>query len=287
MHVTADFWTTSRRAHARHQRHRGVRRPRPLVAKPVLVDFFATWCGRACASRRCSATLAEGAPAEVEFVKVDVDEAQELTLRGRRGIRAMPTFKMFKGGAEVGMVRGADEAAIRDLLRQPPVTNGRACRAARRSARRRRRRDERPREAARRPRAPRGLGGAGGGTGAGAGARRRAGAAGAAAVRRRGGREPRVHLGPRLAPPRRRAPVARRARLAAATTRTKALAAAMSPRRCKRRRRPPAPPSRQVRGSARAAQGDGLHRRGTACTLALDAAGGDVTAMGRARGLNI
>ena len=81
--------------------------------KPVLVDFFATWCGPCVRIAPVLDALAKEHP-QVEFVKVDVDEAQELAQA--QGIRAMPTFKMFKGGAEVGMVRGADEGAIRDLL---------------------------------------------------------------------------------------------------------------------------------------------------------------------------
>jgi len=83
--------------------------------KPVLVDFFATWCGPCVRIAPVLDALAKEHP-QVEFVKVDVDEAQDIAQA--QGIRAMPTFKMFKGGAEVGMVRGADEAAIRDLLRQ-------------------------------------------------------------------------------------------------------------------------------------------------------------------------
>ena len=46
----------------------------------------------------------------------------------------MPTFKMPKGGAEVGMVRGADEGAIRDLLRQHAGDKWSGMSAARRSA---------------------------------------------------------------------------------------------------------------------------------------------------------
>ena len=74
--------------------------------KPVLVDFFATWCGPCVRIAPVLDALAKEHP-QVEFVKVDVDEAQELAQA--QGIRAMPTFKMFKGGAEVGMVRGADD----------------------------------------------------------------------------------------------------------------------------------------------------------------------------------
>ena len=49
--------------------------------------------------------MAEDNP-DVVFIKVDVDDAEEIA--GAEGIQAMPTFKFFKNGAEVAMIQGAN-----------------------------------------------------------------------------------------------------------------------------------------------------------------------------------
>jgi thioredoxin-like negative regulator of GroEL len=51
---------------------------------------------------------------DVEFVKVDVDEADEIA--ARCGIQAMPTFQFYKGGAKVDEMKGADQAQLAVLL---------------------------------------------------------------------------------------------------------------------------------------------------------------------------
>jgi thioredoxin 1 len=62
---------------------------------PVLVDFFANWCGPC---RMLSPVLEEIATKfdkKVKIVKVDVDESPELAMR--YGISAVPTLILFKG----------------------------------------------------------------------------------------------------------------------------------------------------------------------------------------------
>ena len=63
--------------------------------KPVLVDFFATWCGPC---KMFAPTFDEFAAdhAEVECVKVDVDQSGELARR--YGIMSIPTIILFKNG---------------------------------------------------------------------------------------------------------------------------------------------------------------------------------------------
>ena len=66
--------------------------------KPVLVDFFATWCGPC---KMFAPVLDEFAEEhdEVEAVKVDVDELGELARR--YGIMSIPTVILFKNGEPV------------------------------------------------------------------------------------------------------------------------------------------------------------------------------------------
>ena len=72
---------------------------------PVLVDFWAEWCGpcrmMAPAYERAAALLEP----RVRVVKVDTEQAQALS--ARLGIRSIPTLALFRGGREVARQPGA------------------------------------------------------------------------------------------------------------------------------------------------------------------------------------
>ncbi|KAK8163557.1 thioredoxin-like protein [Phyllosticta citribraziliensis] len=81
----------------------------------VVLDCFATWCGPCKVIAPQVAKFSEAYPS-AKFYKLDVDEvpdvAQEL------GIRAMPTFLLFKGGEKVGEVVGANPKALEAAIKQ-------------------------------------------------------------------------------------------------------------------------------------------------------------------------
>jgi len=84
---------------------------------PVIVDFWAAWCGpcrmMAPAFERAAAELRT----EVRFAKVDTEAAQGLS--ARYAIRSIPTMILFKGGREANRVSGAlDARAIVKWARQ-------------------------------------------------------------------------------------------------------------------------------------------------------------------------
>lgn len=85
-------------------------------SEPVLVDFSATWCGPCRVVAPIVDKLAEDYSSKVKVVKLDIDDAPNVTQE--YGIRGVPTFVFFKDGEEVDRWVGANrkEADFREKL---------------------------------------------------------------------------------------------------------------------------------------------------------------------------
>jgi thioredoxin 1 len=72
---------------------------------PVLVDFWAVWCGPCKAIAPAVEELAKQYKGKVKVAKMDVDEHQQVPQQ--YGIRSIPTLLVFKGGRVVDTIVGA------------------------------------------------------------------------------------------------------------------------------------------------------------------------------------
>ena len=72
---------------------------------PVLVDFWAEWCGPCKALSPHVATLADEHGAQLKVVKMDVQSNMRTAQKHR--VSALPTLLVFKGGREVARQQGA------------------------------------------------------------------------------------------------------------------------------------------------------------------------------------
>jgi thioredoxin 1 len=75
------------------------------ASEPVLVDFFAEWCGPCKAMAPALEQVAAEMKGKVKFAKLDVDQNPQVTQQFR--VQAMPTLMIFKGGKVAAQRVGA------------------------------------------------------------------------------------------------------------------------------------------------------------------------------------
>lgn len=84
--------------------------------EPVIVDFWAEWCGPCKAMSPVVDELAKELGSKAKVVKINIDDSPEAPTK--YGVRGIPTFMVFKGGQVVDTrVGGMSKGALSDWVK--------------------------------------------------------------------------------------------------------------------------------------------------------------------------
>lgn len=94
----------------------------PSFSKPILVDFWADWCGPCIVIAPVLEKIITDYNGAIQLAKLEVDEDENMKLAGKYQVRGFPTIMLFEKGVEVERFSSAQTYSFIDQFIQQHST---------------------------------------------------------------------------------------------------------------------------------------------------------------------